>query len=765
MYGRRRSGGRGYRSNPMGPGAAFPRSSPDAPMRGGFYNSRYRNFDRGPPKFVHSPQPLRKGDLFMEAGRLAAEYLVAKGMLPRNALPPKFQNGGFKKEVGDFQQFREQDGENMMLYIEGRTSALARLGSFDGGSDRKRFPSDYTSAGSKHRGRRESGSYNHYDFDRGHENSRSGSMSGRSRASSEKEADDDALSVHHDEKLTTKDAGDDLQNVKAVELAPKSGDDGKAQSASDIYLPVSGLSSKTSWSAAGEDSQPVTSIEDHKESDDFGNFNVENGEDKESMNGEIGQHSPLEDVVIQPNQGVVTRSRKKGNDLLQLCNFTKVPTKTRSLRPRGLKGNQTTTTDEGNTSARTSIVIAKSTDADGIDRSMGSVSLEQTPVIEEHTSVGVGTVNGQEVPVDDNAVGVAKPNGVSDKNHDLTTNRILPANNSDQSFKDAILLDHDGVVEESKCLGSPSFPDRSFAYTQESNKGCEGGIDCGSLDDFVAVERRGEKRVLDESDAGATYKKPKVWSTSIINRADEYPLPHLSNLNTEEPTVIERTSPKNNLMMLGQESSSHIFGFTSTLGHANSISYAENKQIVDSSFKICDLNLMEGSDINENHDGSQMMFFSSISEIKKEPLPVTGGLSVCDDSHLSHNCNTFAAHGKEVELIDLENDFPSDGAFRAGKKREEAVYTTGLESYPSHARCPNGAADVHDGYGLMISELLGNDISNCSAVTGDISSLHNVMDLHNGQGMLPEDDPIYMTLGEIPIGFWEPHNPEFGKPF
>lgn len=38
--------------------------------------------------------------------------------------------------------------------------------------------------------------------------------------------------------------------------------------------------------------------------------------------------------------------------------------------------------------------------------------------------------------------------------------------------------------------------------------------------------------------------------------------------------------------------------------------------------------------------------------------------------------------------------------------------------------------DVHDGYGL-VSELLGNDVSNCSPVPADINDLHNEMTLHS----------------------------------
>ena len=57
------------------------------------------------------------GDIFVEAGRLAAEYLVSQGLLPPNALPPPPK----------WQQNHKSPAEG-----GGRQSALTRLGSVDG---------------------------------------------------------------------------------------------------------------------------------------------------------------------------------------------------------------------------------------------------------------------------------------------------------------------------------------------------------------------------------------------------------------------------------------------------------------------------------------------------------------------------------------------------------------------------------------------------------------------------------------------------------
>lgn len=55
----------------------------------------------------------------------------------------------------------------------------------------------------------------------------------------------------------------------------------------------------------------------------------------------------------------------------------------------------------------------------------------------------------------------------------------------------------------------------------------------------------------------------------------------------------------------------------------------------------------------------------------------------------------------------------------------------GLEGFSNHAQNPADINDVQDGYGLMISELLGTDFTNCSSVPGDINSVHNEMGLDN----------------------------------
>lgn len=71
--------------------------------------------------------------------------------------------------------------------------------------------------------------------------------------------------------------------------------------------------------------------------------------------------------------------------------------------------------------------------------------------------------------------------------------------------------------------------------------------------------------------------------------------------------------------------------------------------------------------------------------------------------------------------------------------RRETVFT-GLDGFTSNVQNSGDMPDVQDGYGLMISELLGAEFPNCASVQGDINSMHDEMPLSNGE-VLPSSYP------------------------
>lgn len=256
-------------------------------------------------------------------------------------------------------------------------------------------------------------------------------------------------------------------------------------------------------------------------------------------------------------------------------------------------------------------------------------------------------------------------------------------------------------------MRSQSFPQRSVSETGLGDVHQE--FSRSSSD----VLGRGEKRPLEINDFTDISKKPRDWASAS-------PPPHnYFNLSSSR----------------GDQSSSHEGG-----------SYAEEKQLFPNSFKICDLNLMGGSEANENRDTKSAIGFLPIGQAKQEPVSVDFDLTMNNSCGIGDRHVRRGIDGKGVEVIDLDSDSVQDGNNNSDR-RDEAIFTD-LESFPDNMQ---RVSDLpQDGYGLMISELLDADIPNSSVSTG-VNSMHNEMSLQNEEGILGDDDSIYMSLGEIPI--------------
>ncbi|GAB2258450.1 hypothetical protein Droror1_Dr00014610 [Drosera rotundifolia] len=197
---------------------------------------------------------------------------------------------------------------------------------------------------------------------------------------------------------------------------------------------------------------------------------------------------------------------------------------------------------------------------------------------------------------------------------------------------------------------------------------------------------------------------------------------------------------------------------------------AEEKQLLTGSFKICDLNLLGSSDVSEVHGDSTLMYPSI--PIQQEEVTVETDLSISNNSS-SHNGYPKSGAAKDIELIDLEDDsLPEGGTFKNSTTPMQAELK-GSASFQDHAQILSESAhtqDGQDGYGLMISELIGTDIQECSSVQlhPNLSPSHNDMNLHHGEGLLNDDDQIFMSLGEISLSFlqvWEQPTQDYEKPF
>ncbi|KAK1316184.1 Uncharacterized protein QJS10_CPA05g02155 [Acorus calamus] len=291
------------------------------PSHGGPYSDDYnRSFNRrGPPPKHYlpppppAPAPSRRADVFLEAGRLAAEYLVSKGLLPPDSLPPR----GGPPMVRDL---RGDDREN--AFVEGRTSALARLGGAvpDAGPllGRRRYNEDFSGPRNNYRARRRSGPYRgHYGSDLGREN-------GRNRGFDDAmDGEDDFMHAGYRGDHRGGGGGEYInsggrRSAFESSAAPlKSGlesdlenfefpDDSGPKAASDVEL-NKGLIEKS-------ESADVETVEEDREGDGL--------IDENGGNMETGKEV-VKDVVEPIGE-------EQGGSLLKLCGFMKVPTRARS---------------------------------------------------------------------------------------------------------------------------------------------------------------------------------------------------------------------------------------------------------------------------------------------------------------------------------------------------------------------------------------------------------------------------------------------------
>ncbi|KAK4363940.1 hypothetical protein RND71_015298 [Anisodus tanguticus] len=717
MHARHQSPVGGYKSSAMGMGgvATASRVSPDGSVRGrGLHNSEYRNYNRGgfgrgqSKQFVFQ-QPSNGNDIFMEAGKLAAEYLVSKGVLPPNALSGKLPNGSLKSPVGNFQGFKSQDID------EDRTSTLSRTES-DVGPGRRRLSDEYDSMGSRNymRGRRRNESFRNYSSEFNRELQRSGS-SDRGRAYPDMNGQDDGLPRDRDEQVT-KDSNGMLPSSLPGKQNPdieSAGDSGKETSPINTGndLPLDGEPEPT------EKSEDIGMLK--KEADLVNLANSSDGLEKIAGN---------KDIEVKFSSEEHNQTSMTGNDLLSLCRFGNVPTRTRSaLASRGLK------VDE--------------------DAHEGRLPRET----EGHS---------QDIPVD-----VSPGVILSDQSHDvksLDSDKLKPPPTEEESC-----LTY--AIKQLNEASSSSFPG-STLREDEKIEGLTEIESCSSI-----AMGRGEKRELDDNDdcKGGT-KRPRELASLTSTFSDVF-LYHSNSMEKQQTSQEPRRSHSEPLIFPSEEKRLLDISMIPEGDVRLGTDFTE-KQLLPGSFKAFDLNLMETSEVHENHDADPVHIFPVITEGVKQEAPVDIHLTMSSNSDMTSNYAKSSFDGRDVEVIDLENDSEQDEkGFNNPERRSEVVFTgtNGFsnnahstnnlpQAQEGYAHSTNNIPHTQDGYGLMISELLGNDIANCSPLPADMNSLHNDMGLHNGEGMLGDDDSIYMSLGEIPISFltlWEQPPQEFGKPF
>lgn len=630
MHPRHRNTGNGFRSSSMGVGLASSRISPEGSVRGhgSAYGSDYRNFNhpggfgrgQGYHKSYQSSQslpPPRRGggsvDIFMEAGRLAAEYLVSQGLLPSSVLSGKWQGGSLRKEPSEFQELGP-------LREEGRASTAAPHSGFvgpDSGSGRRQPSDEYSSASSRNhwRGRRRSTSFRSGGSDwGGHDYSRSNTYNDRARASPDTDVDDDTdnLSAYSSQQQTGEEVGTELQDLKSSKLG-RNGDIPDDSGPELVKYPLpDDVGSKASAFTVGKDlpcEQKLTKGSDDLSTIDSGSEDVKNN----TSTNETEKHCVVEKLSVQNKVADGDPLVKQETDLLAFCRFAKFPTKTRSsLAYKGSKTDPITTVSE--------------------------------------RPSDINPNRKSEISLDSNSSSCTFSGSVSAKKHDVEHP------NSERSKPES--LEESGIVEElyprygEKASSLMSQPLQHGAFWNESKQeSCQSSAVFGRSNPMF--EERGQKRSLDERDVVEENKKPREWIPSITSKEDES-----FNLLKFDKTKVcsEENKPScDGEVIVAADCVNSVNSFHFMRGGGGPcVDYAQEKQLFPNSFKICDLNLMEASDIHDNHDNNPLLIFPSISETKREAAPVDIDLSISNATEFGQN--GVVAGSKEIEIIDLEDD-------------------------------------------------------------------------------------------------------------
>jgi hypothetical protein len=609
------------------------------------------------------------GDIFVEAGRLAAEYLVSQGLLPPSVLSLKLynnQNGSFKKHVGVVGGGIGVVGGVGVGEISvdgGRTPVLARLGNnavpiVDGGLSAGRRKLGFEEFGQKG-GSRRRGSFNSNGFDWGNrEYRRNGSWSGG--GSDIREDDDDidggigsGSGAGVGDGGSGSGAGDGVRQQDEEQRQPQQ----QQQEEVAVGGVVDNVMEKLNSNEDGNDLEAETDKNEVFDGELLGLKQSSSGEGKDACDMDeefVGSTNGLENISSEVKEAVkdgtgsgecddgdkpsISNNSKNSSaqssdqenntsgmvftDLLSLCKSVKVPTKTRSsLTHKNLNALPHVNNGQGNA------------------HDIGN--LQGLEVLAENESVK-GSSSG-DLP----------PEKTYDIVHlDLDSPEAEPSEpvHSDEDMKE---LDTACEAEEDQSVESQSGQDGVYMH----DKGQESTAELPEFGGCSSVSgERGEKRIAEEDDVREDTKRLREWQAlpSPIPKTEAYFLHNIPIEVKESPEQDEISHVDNVNLVSDQGNLMGSSQFTDE-GDRSFFGCSEEKPPLPSSFRTCDLNLMEASEVHDNHVDHPVLIYSPPIPETKEAVPVDINLSK-NLASVSGKFTTHTTNGKEIEVIDLESD-------------------------------------------------------------------------------------------------------------
>nr|XP_010908456.1 uncharacterized protein At4g26450 [Elaeis guineensis] len=640
------------------------RISPESPVRGRrkFKSySNYRNFQRrsfdGDQRKRCSDSPPQKTDVWIEAGRLAAEYLVSKGLLSPSLLPEQWPG----KEDNKVLKEKERDSP----VPESRTSAFARLGNAvpEVGHGRRRInDDDHDRMGSRSYLRRRMGHYNRGQGSNWlRDNVRNARWIERSwRCSNSVDEDNDFAPHFH----RSRRSGFDKGRGSAMRSPT---DEGYSRSDRISELrsekeDVDEIGSKVSSSRVRRDRSIVSSWDLNEGVDDD---TILNSVNVDELKSDSSRDLKKKDIAV------VDRPRRMDdNNLWNIISPLKVPKKPRSSMPLKIpifdqvdQGPTTEAKIASGATTKEAFKVALEEDLDAPDLSV----VQPVQLVEESVKLQYES---------------------SDRPSDLGTFRPIV-----------------DVREEVN----------SVQYSNETE-----GIKHQRHSSSSRIAQDNEHFCL--PGFSAKLSNPCDESLSLVKEMVDV----AEQEKLEDPALLLKNKAEVNVML------------------------EQEKQLPHTSCRNFDLNIMETPEITEIPDyPTEDQLHTSFPALETEKkLPVYPGFLMGNNTNADCEHRLLVNNEKVIEVINVEDEYPAEDNVCSHLKSNE----TGLDNFLSHTEHAD-LSGIQDGCSFPVSNYLATVTLGHPSTQANLSDLPTGMSPHDAVAIPVDDDPIYMSLEEIPFGY------------
>ncbi|CAN6238414.1 unnamed protein product [Urochloa humidicola] len=724
-----------------------------------------------PPPFPPAPPPPeRKYEVLMEAGRLAAEYLVSQGVLP----PAALQRGAAISGAWAAHPFPppppQQQQEPHGFYGRRRyedeysNNPGARPRRANGTSSSTSSRDDYSSGNYNGRGKRKYGEYKRgYDSGRDREKERGRSSSNGRRS---EEIEDGAPGFRRERRGSW--WSDEVRSSVTEAVREEAPLTAKAVAGLDMEDSRSKIESSVDDVRKDTDAAPmVLETEEGEMEDDSVALNSEpevveqemntdvnnasagvvmKSEPKQLPDGKIQDEVPDEEVeddekvsdeaALDHNtsDGEVTNVENDMHDgkknLIDYCNFSRAPTRPRSVRPHrnaaSVPGETAVVeTVEPICSGQASqMVIGESANESSLTN-IESENREDQIYQENNNSGAVCAEPIESMRLQENGTSIVIENMAEDK-VDAQPHVV-------QEYKEETSLSpstdaHNGSLMQETIL-SPFTTSQKDSLMQET--------------DLSPLTANHSDSLIEETTFhnGDSLTQETDLSRTISSHENNLKLPFKEGTQICDIDVLPQ-----DVDLIELSDQRKIVGHDA--GAEAVIKMEEGKVDQSSSLNLSDLELIGGTEFAAIHDSPALAQHSEAGSSaephnKQQEAPETfvgANTSATDDL-----CQ-LPLENKDIQVIDIECGKPVEvGGFDSSKSKNDMVCSS-MDSMMDPSIHTDVLPGIQDGYSLEFSDFLSADISCYPSMQSD---LHSGLGVNDSEGITVMDDPIYGSLTDI----------------